>query len=303
MKYPRYQTFHWLSVLFFFCIGTANAQNTLQVFTKTINRTLKYQPGDTLAVIAEKANVELTVWDHNHIAVEVKLISKHAKKEIAEKELNYLKLIIDKQENTHSLKNYFMAEDNFRKVKGRLLIHYALQIPRDCPVILKNLYGKVTVEGLNSSFNSNTRFVELHLKKCEGDINIESLFGKAVIDECSGTLTGDLKKADMELSGFKGDVKIESSYGRIRIESDKLASLTVKGSRTRISLLTSNLQSYNYDLNTSFAEISLPDMILPGHLPEKKSFKKIFNQKNPLITIHTTYSPIEIKLQYNASSK
>ena len=303
MKYAKYKTFSLLCLLILSYIGGVDAQNTVQVFTKTINRTLNYQPGEALEIMAEKADVELTGWNMDHIAVEVKLISKHAKGEIAEKELDYLKFVIDKQENTHSLRNYFMAEDNFRKVKGRLSIHYEVRVPKDCPVIVNNLYGKVSVNGLSKSLNTKTRFVELNIENCEGAINVESLFGKAIIDEGSGKLICDLKKADMDILGFQGEVEIESNYGEINIEGDKLVSLTAHGSRTRISLLTSNLQLYNYDLNTSFSEIKLPDIIADNGPPEKNSFKKTFNQKNPLITIHTTYSPIEIILHYNASSK
>ena len=303
MKYPCYKIFYLLAVLILLGTGTTGAQNTVQVYTKTINRTLNYEPGENLEIMAEKANVTLSGWNQRHIAIEVKLISKHTKKEIAEKELDYLKFDISRQENTHILKNYFLAGDNFRKVKGRLLIHYQIRVPAHCPVLINNLYGKVTVDNLKNSLMTRTRFVELLIENCEGKFNIESIFGNVLVNKSSGKLTGDLKKANLELSGFEGDVEIEGNYGNIDIESDKLASLKVNGSRTRISLLTTNLPSYNYDLNTSFAEIKIPDITPAGHSPEKKSFKKTFHQKNPLITIHTTYSPIEIKLQYNASNK
>lgn len=306
MKYAKYKPLSWLSllsILTFSLIGAVDAQNTVQVFTKTIDRNLNYQPGDTLEIMAEKADVGLRGWDRDYIAIKVKLISKHAKSEIAEKELDYLKFVIDKQGNSHSLKNYFAAEDNFRKVKGRLLIHYELSVPRDCPVKVNNLYGKVAVNGLGNSLSVNTRFVELNIKNCDGDINIESIFGKAIVDKGSGILTCDLKKADMDISGFHGEVEVQSNYGKVHIEGDRLISLTANGNRTRMSLLTSNLQLYNYDLNTSFSEVKLPDMVVNNGLSGKNSFKKVFNQKNPLITIHTTYSPIEIILHYNASSK
>lgn len=303
MRFANYKIFYLLCLLTPFCVDEASAQKTVQVFTKTIDETLNYQSGERLKILAEKANIELRGWDREYIAVKVKLISKHAKREIAEKELEYLKFEIDKRDDTHSLKNYFMAENNFRKVKGRLLIHYEISVPRNCPVVVNNLYGKIHAEGLGNSFEARTKFVELNIKNCEGDINIGSLFGRATIDEGSGWLTCDLQKANMDISGFHGEVEIESNYGEIHIESDKLLSLTANGSRTSINILTSNLQLYNYNLNTSFSEIKLPNIVVSDSQLEKNSFKKIFNQKNPLMTIHTTYSPIEIRLQYNASSK
>ena len=296
-------TFYLFAFLIVGSNHTVGAQNTVQVYTKTISKNLNYKPGEVLEIAAEKADINISGWNRDYISVEVKLISKHARREIAKKELDYLKFNASYETDRHILKNHFLADDNFRKVRGRLLIHYQIRMPTNAPVVVNNLYGKVTVEGLKNTLNFRTRFVELHIKNCEGESTVESFFGNVLIDESSGNLTCNLKKADMELSGFDGDVKIEGNYGEIHIESEKLASLTLNGNRTRVNMLTANLQSYNYDLYTSFSEIKLPETVINDVDRQKETFKKIFQPKNPLITIHTTYSPIDIKLQYNASSK
>ena len=281
----------------------AEAQKTVQVLTKTVTRTLDYKPGESLEVLAEKASINVEVWDKKQIGITLKLISRHQKKEIAERELQYLKYLVDKAEGNHIIKNYFLADNSFKKVKGNLLIEYEIKVPDGCPVSIHNLYGKIRANGLKNALNIHTRFVETNIKNCVGNIQVEAFFGKTVVTGGSGKLTGDLKKSDIDVFEFEGEVDVKSDYGAIQIEGDKLLAVNARGNRTRISLLTTDPHAYNYKLNTSFSEIEFPNLIVDSRQPEKSTFSKIFREGNPLISISTTYSPITIKQNYRASKK
>ena len=293
----------WLSLIIFVCLHPAKAQKTVQVLTKTVTRTLNYEAGESLEILAEKATVDLEVWDKKQIGITLKLISKHQKKGIAERELQYLRYLIDEAEGNHTIKNFFLADESFKKVKGNLLIEYEVKVPRKCPVSIHNLYGKIKVHGLKNELNVFTRFVETSIKNCDGNVRVESFFGKTIVTGGSGKLTGDLKKSDIDVLEFEGEVEFESDYGAIQIEGDKLLALNARGNRTRIILLTTDPHAYNYKLNTSFSEIKFPNMIVENSEPAKNTFRKIFREGNPLISISTTYSPITIKQNYRASKK
>src|SRR4051812_46848850 len=84
-------------------------QNSIQVVTKTIEKSLPYVKGNTLSIKGEKATIEIKGWNENYIKVKLKLISKHPDRNIAQSELKYLKYSITQENNISKISNYFLS--------------------------------------------------------------------------------------------------------------------------------------------------------------------------------------------------
>lgn len=279
----------------------AQCQQQVQIVTKTITKTLSYTPGDTLKILAEKANVNITTWSGNEVSVIIRLISKHKKKEIAESELQYLNYEIRSEKGVHTLSNFFATDGTFKSVKGVLTCSYELKIPQSMAVDLSNRYGMVSISGLSAKLKATIQFVELQLTECIGEQEIQAFFGEVTTSDGGGTLSLNLQKTDVELVDFKGKARVKASYGKVGVSGDEVRSFSLIGERTAVSLLFSNPKAYNYDLKTTFSKIKLPDM-LDFEAQSANEFKKEFSQGNPNIRINTTYSPIQLNTYYNVSN-
>ena len=281
-----------------------HSQKMLQVLTKTIDKKIKYEPGDGLLIEAEKASIEIEGWDKNYIGLKIELISKHPKKETAEKELAFLKYDIEKTGSDHIVKNYFQTDKQYTNVKGNLITRYIIKVPKNCDISVTNLYGSLAIANLQSDLTAHLRFVDFDLKKSTSDANLESYFGKIRIDGFTGTLKAKLEKTDINLITFVGDLELTSQYGSIDILGGTFKRFVINGDRTEINFDIEQLERYNYDLKTLHASIHVPNIIGEvNNTDDLQGFNKIFKGDNPMVKIHTRYSPITVKLLFNASGK
>lgn len=71
----------------------AAAQTTLQVATKHLEK--DFEAIKSIKIDAEKADIEIVVWNKSKVDLSVDLSAKHPEKAVAAKDLNYLKFAND----------------------------------------------------------------------------------------------------------------------------------------------------------------------------------------------------------------
>ena len=275
------------------------AQNTLQVVTRTVTREIPYKPGDSLLVEAEKATVQISAWEKDYISLTLRLISKHNKLEVAKEELGFLQFKIGKTGVTHQLKNYFKSDVGFKKVKGILLSEYELKVPGNLLVTLKSQYGRANITGLESPVKVDTRFVELELIECKASQEVLAYFGNVNMVSTEGVATIDLQRSDFSLTSHAGKATINSSYGKVKIRSQELTGLEMKGNKTAVEIFANDLKSYHFNLSALYDRVFTPLGILRGI--DDSRFQTENAGKAPTIRIETTYRPIELNLQNNVA--
>ena len=294
-----------LYVLFVIVYSQTTAQNEVHMVTKTIEKELDYSSGDELEIRAEKAAISITTWEKRYISLEIKLISKHKKKEVAKSELELLKYQVTKVENKHLVSNFFEANDKFVRVKGNLQAEFILKIPDGCDIVLTNHYGKLSVSNLSSDMNAILKFVDFQIIGGTGSLNIQSSFGDLYLKGFRGSLKAKLERSNLEVLSFNGIANLEANYGAGDIEGGRFQELAVHGKRTKINFTTSNLESYNYDVKTTFSAIRVPAS-MGTHLILDKEYQKLskdFNAKNSKVKLHTTYGSVNLKQILSASTK
>lgn len=292
-------------ICFVLAMSTIAQAQEVHVVSKKVQKQLDYNRGDELEIQAEKATINISTWDKNHISLELKLISKHKKKETAREELDLLKYEVTKSGAKHLIRNFFEASNKFVKVKGNLLSEFTLKVPQGCQIILTNTYGRLSLSNLNSDMTAFLKFVDCQIINGSGDLDIKSSFGSILLDRFEGKLQAKLERSDIELIQFEGIANLKTNYGQVDIQEGIFQSLAVNGTRTKINFSTNRLENYNYDVKTTFASLRVPkligsDLILDDELQQ---LTKTFKTSNANVKLHTTYGSVNLRQLFSASSK
>jgi DUF4097 and DUF4098 domain-containing protein YvlB len=287
----------------------ALAQETIQVVTKTVEKRIAYTPGEAVHIDARKATVQLSGWKENYIQLTLKLIAKHPERHTAEKDLEYLKYEIKKENNTHTFTNYFhTTASDYGRVRSNLKAHYEIKAPAGCPVKVNNSYGNIQIEGFSSETAISLTFGELQLTNIKGSALVNSSYGDIKGDNISGRFVCKAEKANIQLTRAAGTYNIQNAYGQISISATPtLTNLTIAASRTAVTLDVPAFEQYKYALTTSFSDIQLPANA-PGEITKTISGKKTYTftstkSPNSAVQISTTFSPITIYVQSHAAQK
>lgn len=278
-------------------LGRVSGQ-TLKVITKTIEKTINYKPGQLLKVTGEKSHIEVHGWDKAEVHVKVKLISKHADKKQAEKELEYLHFVADLQPKVIDLSNTFVFPADVKKIEGSLKAEYEIWAPRYCTLHIIDKFGDISLEDMSGTTALFAQYSNMYLKHCTGQVIIASTFSDLLAEDLTAKLSCKSSHADIKIEALGGQYEIRTSYGKVDINArNRVQGLDIEASRCPVSFVTNGFEQYNYQLNTSDAAISIPDrkydqrIKSSGHV---RSFLLKVAKLNPLIKIATTYEPVTI---------
>jgi hypothetical protein len=287
----------WLLLI---CAHTGFSQVKIQVVIKTIEKDIPFTAGDILRIAGEKSTIDIKGWTGNYVKVKMLLISKHPDRSIAERELNFLKYTINKDQNTIHINNYFLSNSVYEdQVKSNLKCQYEIMIPVNCLIVVSNKYGDVKVSGINSSIELSVELGNIFLSAIKGEMRIKAAYGDIKGDNLEGNFFCKAQKSDMSFANVGGYYKIESSYGKITISpSTGFKGLDINSSKTEV-VFNSKDYPYNYKLSTYFSDIQLPEEYrknIAKNMAGKSSFDMQKASESPLIKISTSYSPITLNM-------
>lgn len=296
-------------ILFFLPLLTvpAVAQETIQVVTKTISRSLALGPEDSLRVDAEKATVRLRGWGRAEVKLVLRLTAKHPERAVAESDLAASQYQVTTKTAEKVIRNFFLIPEGTSRIKSNLQADYEMWVPHDRAVTLSNRYGNIALSDWQATLTIKTEFGELLLQKVTGDITFDVAYGDITAEEVAGTLRGTTRKSNLNLYELAGDLFLESSYGEINVTTkNKLQRLTINAARTKVNFATPDPMRYSYQLATSCDNISTP---VPGKYEDKNRLdcKKSFTSYHtdlPPIFVKTSFSPININsLTYETNQR
>jgi hypothetical protein len=289
--------FLWLLLL---CAQFGFSQIKIQVVTKTIEKDLPFTTGDIVRIAGEKSSIDIKGWTGNYVKVKMLMISKHPDRSIAERELNFLKYTINKDQNTIHLNNYFLSNSVYEdQVKSNLKCQYEIWVPVSCLIVVSNKYGDVKVSGINSSIELSAELGNIFLSGIKGEMRIKIAYGDIKGENLEGNFFCKAQKSDMSFANVGGYYKIESSYGKITVTpSSNFKGLDINSSKTEV-VFNSKDYPYNYKLSTLFSDIQLPEEYrknIAKNMAGKSSFDLQKATESPMIKISTSYSPITLNM-------
>ncbi|WP_138995036.1 hypothetical protein [Larkinella sp. C7] len=288
-----------MKTLFFlltFVTISTRAQTRLQVVTKTVEKELAYSTGQRVNLTAQKADITIKGWSKATVLVRLKLIAKHPEREVAERELTYLNYDIQTRSNVIDLSNRFTIPQRAGAIKGNLKAVYEIWVPTRCAISLQNTFGDVILSDLAGDTSLKVEFGKLSISNLNGKTTVVSDYGDIEATELGGFFTIKAEKAEIILHDLSGNGTIQSRYGKLSIQpAASLTALTVQAARTEVFLYPKRLDDFQYEIETTYATIQVPELY-SGHLgAHKRRFRYASSGSKGTIFVTNSYSPVIIQ--------
>lgn len=290
----------FLTVLLFWIssggLSQVLAQGTLQVATKTFEKTVGTPAIRTLHINAEKADIELIAWDKPEISVLLELSSRHPDKVTATTDLGKVQYVADRSGRDYFLRNYILLQEGESKPLSNLKARYTIHLPSSCAVDLKNTFGTILLKGLNNNIKLKADFCTTSLLNLRGKGVLGTTFGELKGDEISGTFSFSSDHTNLRLERIGGEIRMDALYGNVEIiPSSGLTSLAIQSKKAMVSLLAKNWQQFDYTINGAYTTMKLPN----GFKWKRNTvdFKDAFFSKNQLanVQINTEFGNLTIR--------
>jgi Putative adhesin len=240
-----------------FALASATAQTTLQVATKHLEK--EFEGVHTVIIDAEKADIEILVWNKSKVQLNMDLSAKHPEKSVAAQDLNFLKSGIDAKNGELRLRNYILLGQKDKKPESNFKAKYVLKIPENSDLQIKNSFGKIYHNGETRKLTITAEFCTITLNHIKGLSKIQTKYGDLNIDGINGTTSIKTERSNLTLKNFSGSFTMETYYGEIQLISPReVQNLTLNGDKSDIQLKQIPTRKYKINLSTSFGEIHIP---------------------------------------------
>ncbi|NNE30359.1 MAG: hypothetical protein HKN16_12030 [Saprospiraceae bacterium] len=246
-------------VIIFFLGGFSSAfgQELLEVVTKSVQKSIPFELGSEVKIQGEKADVYLSTWDKNRIAVYLDLVASHPDKAQAEADLKKMSYQLEKKGTTILIKNVIPENE---KLASRLQAKYTIILPESCPVNLDNIFGTAQIRGLNKALVVNASYCDLQLTNLNGSIDIETVFGDIKGRTISGKVNIKSAWTDMDFAKVSGTWKMNLSQGVLKIEaSNSFADFDIISDQSEIYFVNPAVGLFNYEILAGLTELDLPN--------------------------------------------
>lgn len=294
-KLAKFYTLSMLPLLF----GTTLlAQETLQVVTKSIEKSIPYGIGTEVSIEGEKADIYMSTWDRNQVAIYLDLSSRHQDKKVAERDLERIKYEVEKNGSKILIRNFIYKPEGGENPESSLKAKYTIILPKECPVNLSNFFGNANVSELENALVINSEFCKLDLKNLAGEISISTRFGDINGDQISGNVLIFSNRSNIDLANIEGIFKIKSRYGKINIDAvPQNLDLEIDAVKSDVYFTNAPPGFFSFFLTTQDGKILTPqEMKMEMTQLSSNSYQAVHNpgtqQSN--VKIQTTFGNIVI---------
>ncbi|MFD1144810.1 DUF4097 family beta strand repeat-containing protein [Larkinella insperata] len=288
-------------LLTFFAFPAA-AQTRLQVVTKTVEKELAYSSGQRVNLTAQKADITIKGWAKATVLVRIKLMARHPERDVAERELDYLKYDIELRNNVIDISNRFTIPQRAGSVKGNLKAVYEIWLPTRSLLTVNNTFGDVNLSDLAGETVVKLEFGKLSINNLSGKTTITSEYGDIEASELAGTFAIKAEKAETVLRELGGNGRIQSRYGKVSIYPlTSLTVLNVQAARTEVSLFPRRMEDFQYEIETTYSTVQVPEGYGEhlGQFINKRRFDYQPPGHKPAISVTNSYSPVIVQPAVN----
>ena len=273
-----------------------SAQSELQVFTKTITKTLNYKETEKIIVDGEKARIDISGWYKNEVKISINFISKHPDKAIARDELEYSKYLIQQKGNQILIKNFYSIPDKVKEVRSNLKVEYSIRVPFNCTIEVRDYFGNVNINDLTGSMTFNILYGDLDLNNCSGILDVNINFGDVNSRHTNGRLVLNATHSEITMKDLDGTVHINAKSCDIFLATkNKLNMLTIDAEKSDVQF-EGDFDHYAYELVTSYGDINIPSKSSSflEHQDDRDLFHYQSKEMYPLVSIKTSFGKITI---------
>lgn len=206
---------------------------TLQVVTKSIDRTFAFAEVSKVYIQAERADIEVSTWDKPEVKITIELTSKHPDQAVAKNDLAYFKYLIETAKNTLYARNYILLPKGAARPQANLKARYKVVLPASGEVQIENSFGKINIDGLGKETQLQAAFCTVVLQNISGKTTLDTRFGTLHAENMNGNVALKTDQSDCLLKNVRGRWRIRAEHGSIEFDTDKtLVEIDLKTTQT-----------------------------------------------------------------------
>ncbi len=244
-----------------FAAGKAAAQTTLQVVTKTVQKTVSWKPGYAVEINCEKADIEVETAPagQNSVRVKAELSARHPQLDSATMDLKAWKFVTSTIGKKIFIRAYIGLPSGAALPASNLKAKLTVTVPADCPTTLTNKFGSARLEKIAAKVVLTGEFCSFTLLQLSGKVEVDSRYGNVDGSQLSGPVDVQTNRADVSLVGLGNDCTVRSKYGTVRVEAAaQTGNVTVQASEGDVTVEMPRPYRHNFDLKATHGEVKMP---------------------------------------------
>jgi hypothetical protein len=290
----------WITSLLLFYLSGLQAQEVVQVVTKTIEKTFRYQDGYELNVEGQKAEIFVETWERDEISLVLELSAKHPEQAVAAADLETINFVANRIKNKIYVRNYRYDEAN-RPTASVLSVTYYITLPEDCPVYVKNYFGAANISNLSNRLRIFGEYSQIDIDNVKGLLDISTRFGDIVGEKIDGNVTINARRSDVTLYEIAGSYQINAQYGILRLQpTADLLGLNISAEKSEVHLYGNQPELFAYTLTATHGEVKTPKNLRLLALEDTPEVQKVRiepanREIHPLITVSVTFGDVTLE--------
>jgi len=248
-------------------IDQSIAQLNEQIVTQKVTKTIEWTPGMSMMLSGENAEIYCSSHQVNTIEIDLTIISKHEEKNKAEADLKKMKWLTEVKNNVLYVRNYIELARNESKPESALKVIYYIRVPENCPLDVKDYFGKIKIENLNSSLNIKSEFSQIELIEIGGVTTVNAVFGNVTAAQIPGDLAITSNRSDIDISDLGGKLNVNATLAKISIcKLNPSSSVRIEAEKSVIDLKINELNRYTYQFDLFNCEFKKPASLFPDFI-------------------------------------
>ncbi len=290
-------------ILFLFAMllgaGGMAAQSTLQVVTKTIQKSIAWKSGYTVEINCEKAEIDVeAVAAGNNVTIKADLTARHPQLDSAKYDLNAWKFVTSTVGKKIYIRAYIGLPSGRSLPNSNLKARITVRVPMQCPVTLTNKFGKAKLEHLAGAIRLTGEFCAFTLVDLQGGVNIESQYGNVDGHQLSGQVELQTKRSAIVLSELSGNCNVHSEYGTVDVATgSQMGNLYIQSNKGDVTVETGSPSRHNINLFATYGEVKVPTNphFETGASGNIKQASLQQGTGRPQISVETTFGKITVQ--------
>lgn len=279
----------------------AQAQQKVQVVTRTLAQSWSCPPGTAVRIRAEKATVLVRGWDRPTVQVTLRLSARHPERAVAEQDLPVAQYRLQQRGNAVDLLNFFTLPAGAPAVRSDLRAEYTVWMPAGNPLQVVNAYGRTELADLAGPQTLEQNFGQISLRNLRGTLTATARYADLVGSNLLGDFTCEANKSAVQLLGLGGTCLVRNYFGTVQAQpTAALRKLVVEADRTEVTISAPQPELFDYRLNVQEGTLTVPPFLAAakkGSASHGSVSTSTAGGARPLVRVRTSYASLTVQLQ------
>ena len=277
----------------------AEAQQKVQVVTRTLAQSWACPPGMAVRIRAEKATVQVRGWDKPLVQVTLRLSARHPERAVAEQDLPVAQYRLQQNGNALDLLNFYTLPANAPAVRSDLRAEYTVWMPAGNPLQVANTYGQTELADLSGRQTLTQNFGQITLRNLRGTLAVTARYADLTASNVTADFTCEANKSAVQLLGLGGECRVRNYYGSVQAQpTAALRQLTVQADRSEVTISVTQPEQFAYQLSVQQGSLTVP-AALAGAKKGSAAHPTLSTAPPgaPVVRASTTYAPLTVQTQ------